>query len=572
MLLELVIRDFALIENLSMEFNKGLNILTGETGAGKSIIIDSVNFVLGERSSKDIIRTGVEKTSVEAIFESVDNPELIEIMESNGIEDNEGILIFSREMNQSGRSICRVNGRIVTTSVLKSIGNYLIDIHGQHEHQSLLDEKNHIDILDMFGENELDILKKEVQKAYLDVACTRKALNENMGDDRERQHKLDLYNFQIGEIDDAALKIGEEEELTKQRLILNNVNKLYTVLSNSYFSLYDSEEGQPVFDRLGGVLSELQSISGLDEKLLGIYKSVEESYYILEEAISCIREYRDKIDFNPELVDEVENRLDTINKLKRKYGDSIEEILKYREQAYNEVQYILNSQDRIEKLKARLREEQKILEEKSKALSKLRIKAAKKLESDVVNELKFLGMERSAFLVNFDIPQKDGQVSYNEKGMDDVRFLISPNPGEPEKPLARIASGGELSRIMLAIKTVLAHSDSIPSLIFDEIDTGISGKAAQAVAEKLGQISCSHQVICVTHLPQIASMADTHFFISKSVVSGKTITSVEKLDDRKQVLEIARMLGGVSLTDLTVRHAEEMISMAQNLKNQYKKQ
>lgn len=566
MLLELQIQDFALIDYLKLDFSEGLNILTGETGAGKSIIIDSVNFVLGERSSKDIIRTGSDKSSVEAVFENIDNQELSKEMESFGIDCDEDVIILSRELNQSGRSICRINGKVVTTSVLKSIGNYLIDIHGQHEHQSLLDEDSHIDMLDIFGGNELNKLKIEVRQVYFKVVDIKHELEAQMGDDRERERKLDLLNFQVKEIDAAKLRIGEEEDLLKHKVILNNANKLFTVLSNAYNILYQSEEGQPIFDELGKILSELHSITNIDDKLLDIYKIVENSYYLLEEAILEVRNYRDKIDFNPELIDEVEMRLDTISRLKRKYGSTVKDVLEYREKKYKEIQDIINSEEIIAVLKEHLKKESEQLYILSKHLSDIRKKVGDKLQKDIINELKFLGMEKSKFKVNFTISKNDGQVSFNEKGMDIITFLISTNPGEPEKPLARIASGGEISRIMLALKTVLAHSDRIPSLIFDEIDTGISGRAAQAVAEKLGQISANHQVICVTHLPQIASMAGTHFYISKSTTSGKTNTKVLKLYGDKRVMEVARMLGGAKLTDLTLKHAEEMISIAQNIK------
>lgn len=566
MLLELQIQDFALIDKIKLSFSDGLNILTGETGAGKSIIIDSVNFVLGERSSKDVIRTGVEKTTVEAVFENTGSPELVKTMESYGIDIDDGVIIFSRELYQTGRSVCRINGKIVTTSVLKLVGNYLIDIHGQHEHQSLLNEENHINILDMFGGHKLCDLREQVKQAYNNVLEIKNKLSLITGNDRERERKLDLLGFQIREIDDAKLRIGEEEELLKQRTILKNSNKLYTVLSSTYGGLFESSDSPSVYDRLGYILSELHSIINLDEKLNSIYKCIEESYYLLEGATADIREYRDKIDFSPELLDDVELRLDTINKLKRKYGSTTKDILDFRESANLELQEILSSEDRIKELQNSLSEALDILKSKSKSLSSLRKSIAEKLEKDIVNELKRLGMDKSKFVINFEMLEKDGHVNFNEKGMDIIRFLISTNLGEPEKPLSKVASGGEISRIMLAIKAVLADSDEISTLIFDEIDTGISGKAAQAVAEKLGQISKNHQVICVTHLPQIASMADIHFFIQKQPVNEKTFVNIDRLGNESQVNEIARMLGGVTLTELTIKHAEEMIKMAQSLK------
>lgn len=567
MLLELQIQDFALIEKLELKFSRGLNILTGETGAGKSIIIDSVNFVLGERSSRDLIRTGASSTWVEAVFENINSPEITSIMEGYGIDSGDEVIILSRELNTSGRSICRVNGKIVTSSALKSIGNFLIDIHGQHEHQSLLNEGTHIDILDMFGGSDLLEQRNDVSESFHKLLDIKNMLKSIMGDDRERARKLDLLKFQIDEIDGAKLKDGEEEELLRKRSILNNAEKLFSVLSDAYGRLYESSEmNSAILDSLGSILNEFRTIVNIDSNLQNIYKSVEDSYYNLESVSSDIREYRDKIDFNPELIGEIEQRIDTINKLKRKYGTTIDEILKYRDDINNEMNDIINSEEKINELKNQQETEESVLHEECSKLSAKRKKAAERLESDIMNELKFLCMEKSTFKVNIHTNEVNNRINYTEKGMDTVKFLMSTNPGEPQKPLSKIASGGETSRIMLAIKTALANLDKIPSLIFDEIDTGISGRAAQAVAEKLGEISCSHQVICVTHLPQIASMADTHFYISKSSTENKTTTHVEELDRKGKIEEIARMLGGVKLTDITLKHSEEMIKMAQSIK------
>lgn len=571
MLLELMVQDFALIDKLRIEFSQGLNILSGETGAGKSIIIDSVNFVLGDRSSKEVIRTGADKTNVQAIFEYIGDSKLDELMNGCGIEIEKDIIILSRELNLSGRSICRVNGTAVTTSVLRIIGEFLIDIHGQHEHQSLLNEENHIDILDMFGGNELNLLKIEFKEIFAEVQEMKTHLKSIMGDDLERERKLSLLNYQIDEIDGSKLKINEEEELIKQKTLLNNAGRIFSVLTSSYSNLYDGEDGnQSIFDRLGFVISELRSISNIDEKINSIYKCIEEAYYNIESSVEDIRLYKDKMDFNPELINDIELRLDVISKLKRKYGKTIKDVLDYREQIFIEKLDIENSEEIIEDLKREIKDKVEIQSRTCASLSQRRKLIAKNLESNIMNELKFLGMEKPKFEVCFENYSKDDVSACYEKGCDIVRFLISTNPGEPVKPLSKVASGGEISRIMLAIKTVLADTDRIPSLIFDEIDTGISGRAAQAVAEKLGQISGSHQVICVTHLPQIASMADTHFYISKEAASGKTVTSIKKLDDNSRINEVARMLGGAQLTDLTIKHAEEMTLMAQKTKTNQK--
>lgn len=570
MLLELQVQDFALIEKLKVTFDIGLNILTGETGAGKSIIIDSVNFVLGERTSKDAIRTGAERTDVQAVFDINEDSELSNLLNDYGLEADDGIIVLSRELNVSGRSISRINGKVVTAAVLKSISNYLIDIHGQHEHQSLLNQDYHIEILDIFGGAQLNTLKGEVKNDYLEVQDIKRQLKSITGDDIERERKLNLLDYQINEIDSARLNTGEEEDLLRERTILNNAGRIFSVLSSSYSNLYESEdENQSVYDRLGYILSEFRAISGIDNKLEVINKSIEEVYYNLESVTEDIRAYRDKIDFNPDRINDIESRLELISSLKRKYGKTITDILDYREKVYKEKQDIVNSEETIKKLKQKFNEKMDILDKKVRQLSGIRKKVASKLESSILEELKFLGMEKSKFEIRFDILTKDGKQDYSEDGIDIVSFLISTNPGEPVKPLSKIASGGEISRIMLAIKTVMADTDKIPSLIFDEIDTGISGKAAQAVAEKMGQISKTHQIICVTHLPQIASMADTHFCITKSFISGKTITNVEKLDFDSKTKEVARMLGGARLTDLTLKHAEEMINIAQSIKKSY---
>lgn len=567
MLLEISISNFALIDKLKLDFSGGLNIMTGETGSGKSIIVDSVNFVLGERISKDVIRTGCESTYVEAAFQNIESTEFFNLLNEYGIEPDEEVLILSRELNVSGRSICRVNGKVVTTAVLKGIGAMLIDIHGQHEHQSLLDENVHIDILDSFGGEKLEALKSEVCASYGIVQDIKRQLNSIMGDDRDRERKLDLLNFQINEIDDAKLGPDEEDKLLKQRLILNNSSKLYSVLSSVHSTLYESDDmNRSAYDKIGTSLSQMREIIDIDEKLKNIYKAIEDSYYTLEGAIGDIRDYRDKIDFNPTLLDEIEQRLDLISKLKSKYGSSIAEILQYRDSIEKEKEDILNSEQKIASLKQELGRAQEILKQKSETLSSLRYKTAEKLKALIMDELKFLCMEKAKFNVGIERNELNGNTVYNERGMDNVRFLISTNPGEPEKPLSKIASGGELSRIMLAIKTSLADVDRIPTLIFDEIDTGISGKAAQAVADKLHQISRSHQVICITHLPQIASNADTHFYISKSSTDESTVTSVQVLSMKDRISEIARMLGGKKLTELTLEHAEEMIKMAQGNK------
>lgn len=571
MLAQLEIRNIALIDRVNIELGKGLNILTGETGAGKSIIIDSINAILGERFSKDLIRTGREKARVEAVF-YVDYDRVKDILDEIGIEPEEdSALIISREFNATGKNICRLNGRIVTVSVLKRIGERIIDVHGQYDNQSLLRIQSHIELLDSFGGSCIDSLKKQYIKYFKEYKDTKNKLKKLFGDKKERERKIDLLRFQIEEIKKAKLKVGEEEELNKQRMLLSNSEKITAALTESYELLYSGKDMRDsAFDNISQALTELGDIAEIDEKFSDILKRLEDVSYQLEDISHELRKENDKVEFDPNILEQIEERVDLIFNLKRKYGNSIKEILDYCENIENELEEMLNNEENIKRLNAKLLEIENNLYKAAREINKERVKAASVLENEIGKELQDLEMKKARFKVSIefdDVKSEQGERRYLENGLDKVEFLISPNAGEPLKPLSKIASGGEMSRIMLAIKNILADVDKIPTLIFDEIDAGVSGKAAQKVGEKLACIAKSHQVICVTHLAQIASMADNHFLIEKVTENDETRTLVKKLKGTEVKDEIARILGGAEISDITRKHAEEMINNAQRFKS-----
>ncbi len=570
MLLQLDIHNIALIDEVSIELGDGLNILTGETGAGKSIIIDSLNAILGERVTRDIIRTGSGKAVVEAAFQ-VDAERFRDIFNEMGMEPEEdGTLILSREITQSGRNTCRVNGNMVTASLLKTIGERLIDLHGQHDSQSLLKTEKHIELLDSFGGEEVLLLKREYSnllEQYKDTKAQLKALSGDLG---ERERKMDLLKFQIDEIKKAKLKVTEEEELNRQKLLLVNAEKISGSLSLAYSLLSSGEQaGKPAIDMMNEALTQMNNISRLEEGYGVLHKRLQDMLYQLEDLAEDMRRSKENIEFNPALLEEIEERLDLIFRLKRKYGTSIAAIHQFCTEAEKQLNAMAKCEESALHLETRLTELDALLYEVSRNLNAKRIKVASILEDRISKQLDDLEMKKSRFKadIQFDtISDRLEGRKYTQNGLDRVEFLISANAGEPLKPLARIASGGEMSRIMLAIKTILAEVDRIPTMIFDEIDIGIGGKAAQKVAEKLSYISLGHQVICVTHLAQIACMADNHFLIEKVIGEKSTKTIVSKLNGNKAILEIARLIGGAATTDTSLKYAEEMLNSAKKSK------
>ncbi|HHV96656.1 MAG TPA: DNA repair protein RecN [Clostridiaceae bacterium] len=582
MLLRLEIRNFALIDELDIELGEGLNILTGETGAGKSIIIDSINMLLGERFSKEFIRTGQEKAFLQAVF-CVNNQKFQDIYEKYGIEpESDGTLLISREYSLSGRNVCRVNGRIVTVSMLKEIGERLIDVHGQYDNQSLLKEENHIELLDAFGGEEIQRLRNEFFQLYIKRKEIKKRLQELIGDEKYRERKIDLLKYQINEIKSAKLKTGEDEELHRQRVILSNSEKIADTIEDVYNILYIGDDiVNSVYDRIDEAIYRLGAISVFDPLYEQIKQNLEEIKYQMEDIRENIRYAKENIEYDPVALEQVEERLDLIYKLKKKYGNTIQDIIEYCKNSEIELDMLLKSEEYITELQKQLIDNEKALYDIGVKLNEKRSKAAALLESRICNELEELEMKNTKFKVNIEMISRNDdnetdskesrlntkEIKFNENGLDKVQFLISTNPGEPLKPLSKIASGGEMARIMLAIKSILAEVDKIPTLIFDEIDIGISGKASQRVGEKLSFISRNHQVICVTHQAQIACMADNHYLIEKVTRNNITTSKVTKLYGEKIVDEISRILGGDVITQHTRNLAIEMLNNARKFKS-----
>lgn len=556
MILELYMKNCALVEELRLGIDKNLNILTGETGSGKSIIIDALGLCLGEKYDRSFLRKGTDKGLVEAIFFS-DNVYLKKILDDNDISiEDDNLLVITRLIYSDGKSTARVNGRTVKVSFLKEIASTLIDIHGQHQNQALFNKDTHLKFLDLFGENELDKFKADYRKVYYKYSEVKKALNsltENK-DDMQIQREIDLLRFQINEIEAANLNKNEYEDLLKQRDVYRNSEKIYNNLNLSYSKLHNGEYN--VIDLIGIASKELNDISKYDSVLSEYSETIERIMYELQDISGDIRNYKDNIDFEPYELEQIELRIDEINNLRRKYGDSIEAIFEYYEKTKDRLDEILNRDERVEQLKNQLIKIEEDLKIKASKLTKARNKVAIELEGILLDELKSLNMKNVMFKVNFE------ESSFTLNGIDDIEFMISFNLGEDIKPIYKVASGGEMSRFMLAFKTILADIDDIDTLVFDEIDTGISGIAAQIVGEKLSDIAKKKQIICITHLPQIAANADTHYCIEKDTSNNRTFTNVKKLNQSQRKNEIARLIAGNNITEKTIEHASEIIEMA----------
>jgi len=565
MLRELSIRNLAVIEHVSVSFAEGFHVLTGETGAGKSILIDALSLAIGGRGAADIVRYGCDKAEIEALFDPPAGHPVREVLESFGIEaDPDEPIVVRRELSAQGKSVSRVNGRIVNLSMLKEIGECLVNIHGQHEHQSLLKTERHLEWLDAYAGDGLAGLKREYQEAYRQYTETRSRLRELEDASRHNMQMLDLYKFQLAEIDDAKLKPGEDEALQEERRRLAHAERIMQNASEAYELIY----GHAGLDALARAISRLEDIRKYDAGALEpLLEQLQSAYYQAEDVAYQLRDYRERIEANPERLAEIEDRLDLIGGLKRKYGERIEDILEYRAKIAGAIDQMENRDEHLQ----RLREEERRLRGEAQrlalGLSEQRRLAADRLAKEIESELKELHMERTTFKVQLDQPTgEDGAPKLSPHGIDEAMFLFSANPGEPPKPLAKIASGGEMSRIMLALKTVFAAIDGVPVLVFDEVDTGVSGRAAQAIAEKMAKLSRRCQVFAITHLPQVACMADHHYGIRKSTVGGRTTTTVEPLESIGRVEELARMLGGVEVTDKTRHHAQEMLDLAERKK------
>ncbi|MCX7571521.1 DNA repair protein RecN [Tumebacillus sp. DT12] len=574
MLLELYVKNFALIEEIRLSLEEGLNILTGETGAGKSILLDALSLILGGRASSEFVRQGAAKATIEALFAVSTSPDFQELCEDIGIDSEEGSIAIVREISANGKNVCRINGRLVTVQMLKSIAPYLLHMHGQHEHQTLTDPQEQLQIIDLFGGDTVLDLRERVSQSYHDYRAARIRLREARADEQTRIQRLDILRFQLAEIQEAKLRPGEEVALDEERRRLAHSEKLHSAAQRSYERLYTGDgRGASALDHLNTVTTDLEAVLRYDEGLLPTLELVKTALYHVEEAAHNLRAYRDDIEFNPARLSQIEERLTGINRLRKKYGESIDEILDVADRLETELHNIEHYEENIERLLADVKKTGSVLAKQALLLSKARQEAATRLADAVMDELSALMMPKTQIAITFTQIQEEGGLSIGERrvhvsesGIDRVEFLFSPNAGEPLRPLGKIASGGELSRTMLALKTILADVDNVGTLIFDEVDTGISGQAAMAVAEKLAAIGAKRQVLCVTHLPQVASMADAHYLIQKRQDDLRTKTEVAALSPSERVREIARMLSGAELTETTLRHAEEMLDRARLIK------
>lgn len=560
MLLQLNIKNFALIENLSIDFENGFNVLSGETGAGKSILIDAINYVLGGKFNKNLIRVGKDKTIVEAIF-TIENDRVKRILDKLEI-DYEDVVVFRRESFNTGKTIAKVNEKTLILSKVKMISETLLDIHGQHENQNLLDNSNHIIYVDSFGNDKIYSLLDEYKKHYDRFSDINKKIEELNGNNNDREKNMDFIKFQIDEINNINPKIGEDEELEEKFLLLSNAEKIEKSLLTSYNLLKNSEEGVfSIIDGLSYVIRELRSIENNKSEIKDIASSLESSFYLIDEKVDEIRSLKDNIYYDEKELEFVNERMYQLGICKKKYGDTIEKVLEYKEKLEIKYDELLNSGEIIKKLEKEKSELEEIMKNKALEIHNVRVEIAGLLEKNIKKELDYIGLDKSTFKVEISLID-----NLLQNGMDKVQFNISTNPGQPLQPLEDIVSGGELSRIMLALKTVFVDKDEIPTVIFDEIDTGISGRIAQRVGEKMYLISKKHQVFCVTHLPQIASIADHNYLIEKESTENTTFTKVNKMNKKDKQYEIARMIGGTEVTELTLENSEEMIEMANILK------
>ncbi|MEH7345462.1 DNA repair protein RecN [Bacillus sp. JJ1532] len=560
MLTELSIRNFAIIEALSISFDKGLTVLSGETGAGKSIIIDAIHLLVGGRGSAEFVRHGEEKAEIEGLFQFEDpNHPICKKAYEFGIELEDGMIVLRRDISKSGKSVCRINGKLVTISILREIGSTLIDIHGQHEHQELMDEIKHISLLDQFGGRKISSALLEYQQVYHKYEQKLKSLKTLSENDQQMAHRLDLIQFQYDEILKANLKLNEDEELFEERKKLSNFERIYDSLQAGYAGLQGEQRG---LDWIGLVMGHVEDAAEVDPAYKELAESVSNSFYQLEDVMRSLRNELDFLEYDPRRLAEIEDRLNEIQQLKRKYGKTIVEILEYASKIEEEIETLQNKETHIGKLENEISSLRKDLTVEAEELSNLRKNTAKTLIKLIHKELKELYMDKTVFEVKFEADMEN----FTKSGFDKVEFYLSTNPGEPSKPLSKIASGGELSRIMLALKSIFSKHQGVTSIIFDEVDTGVSGRVAQAIAEKIHHVAINSQVLCISHLPQVAAMADTHLYIAKNIKDGRTKTTVKALNEAEKIKEIGRMISGVEITDLTKEHAKELLQLANKIK------
>jgi DNA repair protein RecN (Recombination protein N) len=565
MLKALLVKDYALIESINIEFGKGLNIITGETGAGKSILIDAMGLLLGERASTDVIRKGASKSYVEGLFDITNNKKIDALLEENEI-DSLPELILRREISIKGSNRCFINDTPVSLSVIKNVGNLMVDLHGQHEHQSLLRNETHIDFLDEFG-NYRD-LTDEYKKLYSELQSLLRELKILKEKEATLKEKKDFYSFQIKEIDSVSPEEDEEEKLIEELKILENSEKLASTTSSVYNLIYEDENS--VYDSITKIKNELEELTGIDKSFGESFGECENAIALINDIAEFVRNYKSKIDVDPAEVNRKRDRLGTINLIKKKYGGTIKAVLEYRNKIGVEFDLAENFSEKIslyEKQISILREQ---CGKAADNISKKRNQASSLINKEVKEVLADLGIPDSKFDVRITqnksasgeeyITVKGNKYSYTAKGIDEVEFYISTNIGEDLKPLAKVVSGGEVSRIMLALKTILAKNDRFPLLIFDEIDTGVSGRIAQKVGKALKSLANFYQVISITHLPQIAGLADHHFIVEKSANDGRVVSSIKRLNEKERVREVAKLLSGENVTETSLKSARELIN------------
>lgn len=564
MLVELTIKNIALIESLRVDFAQGFNVLTGETGAGKSIVVDSVNLALGGRADREMIRTGAEKGQVQALFDVSENEKALTFLAEIGIDAEDGMIAVRRELSRSGRNLCRIGDIAVPVSTLKQLTGMLMDIHGQHEHQALLNPSRHLGFLDGFGGQPLHERLGEVSKLYAARGAIASELKKRMNDAADKDRLVDMLSFQAQEIAAAKLKPGEEEKLEKKLAVLENAEKIREGVESAYTLVYQGDgRGASAQEALLRAAESMERISGLDERYGALASRLRELYYSAQDIGYELQSIFDDLDFEPTLIDKIAARLDLISRLERKYGPGLEDVIRFGEDTARRLSELKSSDDAISDLKKRYRAADAELKEACAKLSALRRDAAQRLADAICAQLKDLGMAKTRFEVRVEPEAKP-----TSTGMDKVEFMISPNPGEPLKPLANIASGGEISRVMLALKAISLDAEGVDSMIFDEIDTGVSGRMAQVVGEKMCLIARRRQVLCITHLPQIAALGDAHFLVEKISGEDRTDTLVRSLDHDGRVRELSRLVGGANDSESSLSHAAHMLREAAERKAQ----
>lgn len=565
MLTELTIRNFAIIDEMSLTFSEGLTVLTGETGAGKSIIIEAIQLLAGGRGSVQYVRHGTNKAEIEGLFiiEQSTHP-IYQIASQFGIEIEDGMIVLERTITNSGKSICRVNGKLTTLAILREFGQQLIDIHSQHDTQTLMNPQHHIDLLDLFATESLAKTKQEYEKLYHQYLALKKQYEKLSQNEQELSHREDLLAFQLQELTQANLQPQEDIALEEERMQLMHFEKIYLALETAYDALYGEAKA---IDWLNTALNELQEGQELDSFIAEKAEQLANHFYSIEDITHELRDYKDQLVYDQNRLNEIEARLNELNRLKRKYGPTVDEMLQYQVNIEQELEQIQNKDSTLSSLRERMLEVAKDAIVEAQELHTLRKKAAKALEKAIHQELQDLYLKDATFAVKIDKTLIDEQEpTLHEQGIDRVQFMMSTNKGEPLKPLEKIASGGELSRIMLVLKKIFAKHQAVTSVIFDEVDTGVSGRVAQAMGEKIYEISTESQVLCITHLPQVAAMSDVHKLIEKAEVNGRISTTARDLTEQEKIEELSRMMTGMTITDTAKQHGEQLLKLAEQYK------